>query len=153
MTLSCADNVIKKQVVEVKQGKNGKGEFSLDGPQLVEPGDYRARAVFEGTPELGGGSAESDSFSIRYPGLRKGAGGKDVAVFNKLLAKQGYATSQGSKYTQITAWAVLAFRKVHGMSRVQSATSGIFKTLAEGKGAYEVQHPGAGRYAEVSLVK
>lgn len=153
LTLSRAGNAVKQQVVEVKPGKNGEGEFSLDGPQLIEPGDYKARAVFEGTPELGGGSAESNSFSIRYPGLKKGDGGKDVAVFNELLAKQGYATSHGKKYTQVTAWGVLAFRKVHGMSRIQSAPSGIFKTLAEGKGAYEVQHPGAGRHAEVSLAK
>jgi hypothetical protein len=151
--VSRADHTLKDQVVEVKQAKNGDGEFQLRSPQLIEPGDYKARAVFEGTPELGGASAESNSFSIRYPALKKGSGGHDVAVFNNLLAKQGYATSSGSKYTQITAWAVLAFRKVHGMSRVQSATSGIFKTLAEGKGAYQVQHPGAGRHAEVSLAK
>ena len=48
---------------------------------------------------------------------------------------------------------MLAFRKVHGMARTEGATSGIFKTLAEGKGAYEVQHPGAGRHAEISLAK
>jgi lipoprotein-anchoring transpeptidase ErfK/SrfK len=153
VVVSRADHTLKDQVVEVKQAKNGDGEFQLRSPRLIQPGDYKARAVFEGTPELGGASAESNSFSIRYPALKKGNGGHDVAVFNKLLAKQGYATSHGSKYTQTTAWAVLAFRKVHGMSRIQSATSGIFRTLAEGKGAYEVQHPGAGRHAEVSLSK
>jgi lipoprotein-anchoring transpeptidase ErfK/SrfK len=153
VVVSRADHTLKDQIVEVKQAKNGDGEFQLRSPRLIQPGDYKARAVFGGTPELGGASAESNSFSIRYPALKKGNGGSDVAVFNKLLAKQGYATSHGSKYTQITAWAVLAFRKVHGMSRIQSATSGIFKTLAEGKGAYEVQHPGAGRHAEVNLAK
>jgi lipoprotein-anchoring transpeptidase ErfK/SrfK len=153
VAVSRADHTLKDQVVKVKQAKNGDGEFRLRSPRLIRPGDYKARAVFEDTPELGGASAESNSFSIRYPALKKGNGGHDVAVFNNLLAKQGYATSHGSKYTQITAWAVLAFRKVHGMSRIQSATSGIFKTLAEGKGAYEVQHPGAGRHAEVNLAK
>ena len=153
VTLSRADNDVAKEVVDVKEGKDGKGEFELQSPKLIEPGDYKARAVYAGSDQLGGGSAESNAFSIRYPGLKKGNKGAEVAVFNNLLAKQGYATSHGKKYTQITAWGVLAFRKVGGMTRVQSATSSIFKTLAEGKGAYEVQHPGAGRHAEVNLAK
>ena len=153
VSLSRGGAAIKDQVVDVKQGKNGEGEFRLKTPRLVEPGDYRGAAKFEGTPELGGAAAESKSFDIRYPSLHKGDGGHDVSVFNNLLAKQGYATSHGHKYTKITAWGVLAFRKVHGMSRIQSASSGIFKTLAEGRGAYEVQHPGAGRHAEVNLAK
>lgn len=153
VTLSRGNDTLKKQVVDVKQDKDGKGEFKLGGPKLIEPGNYKAQAAYEGSDQLGAGSAESKGFTIRYPGLRKGKRGPEVAVFNKLLAKQGYATSHGKKYTQITAWGVLAFRKVHGMSRVGSSTSQIFKTLAEGKGAYEVQHPGAGRHAEVNLAK
>ena len=120
---------------------------------MVEPGDYRARVKFDGSAGAGAAEAQSNPFSVRYPGLRKGDKGPEVALYNNLLAKQGYATSSGKKYTQITAWATLAFRKVQGMSRVQSSTSGIFKTLAEGKGAYQLQHPGAGRHAEVSLAK
>jgi lipoprotein-anchoring transpeptidase ErfK/SrfK len=153
VSLSHGGNAIKDRVVDVKQGKKGAGEFELRSPRLVEPGDYRGGAKYDGTPELGGASADSNPFAIRYPSLHKGDGGHEVAVFNNLLAKQGYATSHGHKYTQITAWGVLAFRKVHGISRIESATSGIFKTLAEGKGAYEVQHPGAGRHAEVNLSK
>jgi lipoprotein-anchoring transpeptidase ErfK/SrfK len=153
VTLANGDKAVKSQVVEVKQAKNGEGEFHLKGPQMVEPGDYRARVKFEGSSAAGAAETQSNPFSIRYPSLKKGSKGAEVALLNNLLAKQGYATSSGKKYTQITAWGVLAFRKVNGMSRVQSATSGIFKTLAEGRGGYNVQHPGAGRHAEVSLAK
>jgi lipoprotein-anchoring transpeptidase ErfK/SrfK len=153
ITLAIGDHAIKQQVVEVKQAKNGKGEFHLKGPQMAEPGDYRARVKFDGSSTAGAAEVQSNPFSVRYPSLRKGNKGADVALLNNLLAKQGYATSSGKKYTQVTAWGVLAFRKVNGMSRVQNATSGIFRTLAEGKGAYQVQHPGAGRHAEVSLAK
>ena len=153
VTLSNGDHVVKQQIVEVEQGKDGEGEFHLKGPQMVEPGNYKASAAWPGSNTIAPAFAESNGFSVRYPGLKKGNKGPEVALLNKLLAKQGYATSSGKKYTQITAWGVLAFRKVNGMSRVQSATSGIFKTLAEGKGAYQVQHPGAGRHAEVSLAK
>ena len=153
ITLATGDKVVKQQVVEVKQGKKGDGEFHLKGPQMVEPGDYRARLRFDGSATAGAAEAQSNPFSIRYPGLRKGDKGPEVALYNKLLSKQGYATSSGKKFTQITAWATLAFRKVQGMSRIQSSSSGIFKTLAEGRGAYKLEHPGAGRHAEVSLAK
>jgi lipoprotein-anchoring transpeptidase ErfK/SrfK len=153
VTIASGDKAVKQQVVEVKQAKNGEGEFHLKGPQMVEPGDYRARVKFDGSAGAGAAEAQSNPFSIRYPGLRKGDNGPDVALYNKLLAKQGYATSSGRKFTQITAWATLAFRKVHGMSRVQTSSSGIYKTLAEGRGAYDVQHDGAGRHAEVNLAK
>jgi lipoprotein-anchoring transpeptidase ErfK/SrfK len=153
VTIAAGDNAIKQQVVEVKQAKGDEGEFHLKGPAMVAPGDYRARVAFAGSAVAGAAEAHSNPFSVRYPSLRKGDKGPEVALLNNLLQKQGYATSSGKKYTQITAWGVLAFRKVNGMSRVQSATSGIFRTLAEGKGAYNVQHPGAGRHAEVSLAK
>jgi hypothetical protein len=153
VAIAAGDKTVKQQVVEVKQAKNGEGEFHLKGPKMVEPGDYRARVKFEGSAGAGAAEAQSNPFSIRYPGLRKGDKGPEVGLYNKLLAKQGYATSSGKKFTQITAWATLAFRKVHGMSRIQSSSSGIYKTLAEGKGAYEVKHGGAGRHAEVSLSK
>jgi hypothetical protein len=154
VSISRGDHALKSQPVEVKSSKHGEvGEFRLRGPKVIQPGNYHADAAYHGTPELGDAEAHSKSFGPRYPSLHKGSGGSEVNLFNKLLAKQGYATSHGKKYTQTTAWGVLAFRKVHGMSRIESASSGIFKTLAEGHGAYEVQHPGAGKHAEVNLAK
>jgi L,D-transpeptidase catalytic domain len=154
VSISRGDRVLKSQVVEVKASKKGDdGKFQLRGPKVIKPGNYHADASFAGTPELGAAEAHTKSFGPRFPSLHKGSGGSEVNLFNKLLARQGYATSHGKKYTQTTAWGVLAFRKVHGMSRVQSASSGIFKTLAEGRGAYDVQHPGAGKHAEVNLSK
>jgi lipoprotein-anchoring transpeptidase ErfK/SrfK len=154
VTITRGDKVIKKQVVNVHADKQGDaGDFHLRSPKLIQPGNYKATAAYYGNDQLNGSNAESKGFTPRYPSLNKGNRGSEVNLFNRLLAKQGYATSHGKKYTQTTAWGVLAFRKVHGMKRVQSATSGIFKALAEGRGAYEVQHPGAGKHAEVSLAK
>jgi L,D-transpeptidase catalytic domain len=153
VTIGTGDKAVKQQVVGVKQAKNGDGEFHLKGPQMVEPGDYRARVGFGGSAGAGAAETQSDPFSIRYPSLNKGNKGADVALYNKLLAQQGYATSSGKKFTQITAWATLAFRKVNSMSRIQRASGGIFRTLAEGRGGYNMQHDGAGRHAEVSLSK
>jgi hypothetical protein len=154
VTIWRGDHAIKDQVVDVGASHQGKvGEFHLRSPKLVEPDSYSATAVYEGSAELARSEAQSHEFGLRYPALHKGNRGPEVNLFNELLARQGYATSHGKKYTQTTGWAVMAFRKVHGMSRIESATSGIFKTLAEGQGAYDVQNPGAGRHAEVNLAR
>jgi hypothetical protein len=154
VTFSRDDHVLKDQVVGVHAAKKGEvGEFHLRSPRLIVPGNYKAHAVYEGSAELARAEAATEGFRPRYPSLHKGNRGPEVSVFNDLLARRGYATSHGKKYTQTTGWGVLAFRKVHEMSRIQSSTSGIFKTLAEGRGAYDVQHPGAGRHAEVNLAK
>jgi lipoprotein-anchoring transpeptidase ErfK/SrfK len=142
------DKVIKKQLLAVTKGEGDSGHFQLRSPVLVHPGHYVATAEVAGKPELG---ARSHKFKVKYPSLHHGSKGKDVKVFNRLLDKQGYVPSRGRKYSSRTGRAVLAYRKVHGMARITRATSGIFKKLAGGKGAYKLKHPGAGRHAEVSI--
>jgi lipoprotein-anchoring transpeptidase ErfK/SrfK len=148
VTLFRGDKVIKKQLLAVTKGEGDSGHFQLRSPVLVHPGHYVATAEVAGKPELG---ARSHKFKVKYPSLHHGSKGKDVKVFNRLLDKQGYVPSRGRKYSSRTGRAVLAYRKVHGMARITRATSGIFKKLAGGKGAYKLKHPGAGRHAEVSI--
>jgi lipoprotein-anchoring transpeptidase ErfK/SrfK len=149
VTLFRGDKVLKKQLVAVKQGKEGDGgHFQVRSPVLVQPGHYVATAQVAGNPQL---SARSHKFKVKYPSLHHGSKGKDVKVFNRLLDKQGYVPSRGRKYSARTGRAVLAYRKVHGMARITRSTSGIFKKLASGKGAYKLKHPGAGRHAEVNI--
>jgi lipoprotein-anchoring transpeptidase ErfK/SrfK len=148
VTLFKGDRELKTELVAVKQGEGDAGHFQLRSPVLVKPGHYVATAELAGNPQVG---ARSHKFKVKYPSLHHGSKGKDVKVFNRLLDKQGYVPSRGRKYSSRTGRAVLAYRKVHGMAPITRATSGIFKKLAGGKGAYKLKHPGAGRHAEVSI--
>ena len=147
VTLLRGDRTVKQKIVSVTRGEGDAGHFEFRGPVLVEPGHYEAVAQLAG----GGATARSGKFKISYPGLHKGSRGKDVKIFNRLLDKQGYVPSNGRRFTGRTGRAVLAYRKVHGMAKTTRATSGIFKTLADGRGAYKLKHPGAGRHVEVSI--
>jgi L,D-transpeptidase catalytic domain len=147
VTLLRGDRTVKKQVVSVTRGEGDAGHFEFRGPVLVKPGHYEAIAQLAG----GGATARSGTFKISYPGLHKGSRGKDVKIFNRLLDRQGYVPSNGRRFTARTGRAVLAYRKVHGMAKTPTATPGIFKTLADGRGAYKLRHPGAGRHVEVSI--
>ena len=148
VTLFRGDNAIKKQLLEVKQGEGTAGHFQLRSPVLVKPGRYVATAQVAGNPQL---SARSHKFKVKYPALHHGSKGKDVKVLNRLLDKQGYVPSRGRKYSARTARAVLAYRKVHRMAPITRSTSGMFRKLASGKGAYKLKHPGAGKHAEVNI--
>jgi hypothetical protein len=147
VTVLRGERAVKKEIVSVTRGEGDAGHFEFRGPVLVEPGHYEAIAQVAG----GGATARSGKFKISYPGLHNGSRGKDVKIFNRLLGKQGYVPSGGRRFTARTARAVLAYRKVHGMAKTTRATPGIFKTLADGRGAYKLRHPGADRHVEVSI--
>jgi lipoprotein-anchoring transpeptidase ErfK/SrfK len=151
MTLQRGKRTIDKEVLQVTHAGHNAGQFSYKGPVLVAPGHYQATAELDGSTTLSDASARTRTFKIRYPSLHKGRRGKDVRIFNHLLDKQGYVPSRGRRYTQRTGRAVLAYRKVHKKARITRATSGIFKTLADGRGAYKLEYPGGGRHVEVSV--
>jgi lipoprotein-anchoring transpeptidase ErfK/SrfK len=142
---------VKKEVVPVTHGGGNSGRFKLKGPRMIEPGHYVATASLDGNTMLKASSARSRVFKVKYPSLNKGNRGKHVKLFNRLLDRQGYVPSKGKKFTDRTARAVLAYRKVHGMPRITRATSGIFKTVADGRGTYKLKYPGAGKHAEVNI--
>jgi len=151
VALERGSKTVKKEVVPVTHAGGDTGQFDLKSPALVEPGHYVATAELDGNTMLGAASAQSEKFKPRYPSLHRGERGKDVKLFNRLLDKQGYVPSNGRRFSERTGRAVLAYRKVHGMARTTRGTSGIYKTIAGGRGAYKLKYPGAGKHAEVSI--
>ena len=151
VALERGTKTVKKEIVAVTHAEGDAGHFTLKSPALVEPGHYVATAELDGNAKLSDASARSDKFKLRYPSLNRGDRGKDVKLFNRLLDKQGYVPSDGRSFTERTGRAVLAYRKVHGMARTTRGTSGIYKTLADGRGTYKLKYPKAGKHAEVSI--
>jgi hypothetical protein len=147
------DTVLKKTpyVHRVKGKKFGR--FQLRSKPLVESGKYRVRAHKAATATQDGASAKSKSFGLTYQDLDPGDSGPAVVLFNELLRKQGYYDTDKGSYGSHTERAVMAFRKVNGMARNFQATPGIFKTLAAGKGAFNLKYPNAGKHVEVDISK
>jgi len=133
-------------------GKDGKiGRFDIRSPKVIEPGDWRIRANKLATPEQKGDLAASRGVEVDYPDLDPGDHGKNVKLLNKLLAKKAYHTAHGSSYGSATGRAIMAYRKVNGMSRTQNATPGIFQKLAAGKGGFHLKWEGGGKHVEADL--
>ena len=140
----------KHQTIRRVPGRN-QGRFKIRSKRLIEDGSYRVRAQKDASPNQEGFQAESKKVGISYPDLDPGMNSSFVALFNNLLGDQAYYTSSGSSYGSATGRAVLAYRKVNGMSRTTNATPAIFRTLANGNGAFKLKYPGAGKHVETDL--
>jgi lipoprotein-anchoring transpeptidase ErfK/SrfK len=127
------------------------GGFKLRTGSLVRPGTYRVRAIKRATPAQAAARAKAPAFSLHYPDLDPGSSGDAVEIFNALLRKRGYYTTDNAAYGSHTERAVMAFRKVNGMSRSWNATPGNFRRIAGGGGEFNLRHPSAGRHVEVDI--
>jgi lipoprotein-anchoring transpeptidase ErfK/SrfK len=130
---------------------HNSGRVKMRTKHLIKPAHYRGVAIHKPTQNIPHAKTGSKSFTVRYRSLNGGT--SDAAgIFNDLLNHDGYANApNGRSYNDATRRAVLAFRKVNGMARITSATSGIFKRLADRRGRFKPKYPGAGRHVEVDI--
>jgi hypothetical protein len=150
--ISHQGKTIKRRSLKVHQvGHNDVGKVKLKSQRLLKSGSYRVRALHKETPAQQGDHKASHRFHVSYPDLDPGQRNGDVSLFNRLLRNEGYYVSLGSKYSDATQRAVMAFRKVNNMSRSWNASPAIFRRLADRKGGFNLKYPGAGRHVEVDI--
>ncbi len=152
MRIGKGGDTVAKSTPYVHQVKGKKyGRVKLQSKALLEPGKYIARVSKAPTGQQAGGVAHSKKFSLKYVDLDPGDRGPAVKLFNELLRHEGYYDTDGHTYGSHTGRAVLAFRKVNGMERIENANPTIFKMLAEGKGAFKPKYGGSGKHVEVDI--
>ena len=72
-------------------------------------------------------------------------------VLQRALGALHYAVPQSGYFDEATADAVIAYRKVTGLSRVGYADAGMLRRLSHGEGAFHVRFPQDGRHVEADL--
>lgn len=85
--------------------------------------------------------------------LRVGMHGPAVLLLQDELARLRYAVPVSGRFDAATGRAVLAFRKVVGLERIESANAGVFQRLQHGAGHFKVRYPGDGKHVEGDLSK
>jgi len=85
--------------------------------------------------------------------LRVGMHGPRVLLLQDELARLHYAVPVSGHFDAATGRAVLAFRKVVGLERIESANAGVFQRLQHGAGHFKVRYPGDGKHVEGDLSK
>jgi hypothetical protein len=140
---------IASKKVAVLTSKSG-GYFVL-GYKARRAGHITVRASHRATAELATLVAKGRGVDVLPLRASPGSKGLAVRVLQTKLKALGYVTGQKGVYDARTARAVLAFRKVTGMARIQTATSDVFRKLAKGAGHYPVRFPKQGKHVEADL--
>jgi hypothetical protein len=76
-----------------------------------------------------------------------------VRLLQDELARLRYEVPVNGRFDEATGRAVLAFRKVVGLERIESANAGVFQRLRKGAGHFHVRYPGDGDHVEGDLSK
>jgi L,D-transpeptidase-like protein len=137
--------VLRREVGLRRRGDHA--EFSLRFTPR-QAGYYTVKARHPQTDAQRAFAASSVRVGVVKPRARRGASGLKVKLLNYALRRQAYVAPGGSRFTEATGRAVLAFRKVNGMSRTQSANKAVYSKLFRGKGTFKLKHPNAGKHVE-----
>lgn len=114
----------------VPMGASGRFKATFVVPQA---GSYRARAVLD-APDLLPGRAATASSVTPLPDLGSGAHGIFVALLERRLVQLHYhLVGVDDAFDYRTADAVMAFRKVQGMARLQTVDAATWRALGTPK--------------------
>ena len=143
------DKLLTKKA-KVRKGKRGRGRF-VSRIRLRRGGKYAVSARLPGTNRLQGDRTIRKDWKVRYPSISGGECSRAVQGFKGALRRIGYVPGGGSCFSSRTARAVIAYRKVNGMSRNSHAGKALVKRIFSGDGGYRVKHRQAGDHAEVDI--
>jgi L,D-transpeptidase catalytic domain len=142
---------IASKQVTVRAGKGGAAGVFVLGYRARRPGHITVRASHRATARLATLVAKGRGVDVLPLRARPGSKGLAVRVLQRKLKGLGYVTGAAGLYDARTARAVLAFRKVTGMTRTQDATKDVFRRLAHGGGRFRVRFPRQGHHVEADL--
>ena len=137
--------------VALAPSSSGRAGFALVPFTSGRTGRVVVRATHTATPEVKTLVARRVQVRILAPSARPGARGPLVRLLQRGLAARGYVTGRTGLYDARTARAVLAFRKVTGMTRTDVASGAVFSRLARGGGRFRVRFPSHGKHVEADL--
>jgi lipoprotein-anchoring transpeptidase ErfK/SrfK len=127
---------------------NRRGKFKTKF-YVAKPGAYRARAVFDDDDHLPG-KAVSQASKTPMPYLRAGSRGLVVFLLERRLVALHYRLAGVDKRFDFrTADAVMAFRKVQGLARVNTVDTKVWHKLAFPRHP-KVRLKAKGRHVEVN---
>jgi lipoprotein-anchoring transpeptidase ErfK/SrfK len=114
-------------------------------------GRLTVRASHRATAAQAAMVAKRRQVLVVTPHAAPGARGPTVRLLQSRLATLGYAVSRSGTFDASTARAVVAYRKVRGMSRVAVASRSVLRGLLAGRGTFKARHPEHGKHVEVDL--
>jgi peptidoglycan hydrolase-like protein with peptidoglycan-binding domain len=135
----------------VKPGASGKaGHFKVSLSTKVS-GPVTVRVTKEASATQVGINAPAQHVLVLPGHVTPGATGNAVRVLQRQLKALGYVPGRRGTYDARTGRAVLAFRKISGLSRTSIADRAFFRRMANGGGRFKIRYPGHGKHVEADL--
>jgi hypothetical protein len=143
--------VVKSESVGLAPSRNGtSGHFSVRYSSR-SAGKLKVTAVHAASPQQLQLVAAPKQVAVVAPSAGTGSQGMFVSLIQSRLAALHFAVPQDGVYDQLTANAVLAYRKVRGWDRIFTLDGGVVRGLLDGVGGFQVRYPGQGRHVEADL--
>ena len=115
------------------------------------PGRLAIKASHKATATVPTLRAKTLRMSVVRAYAGPGSRGPAVALLQAKLAAMHYVVPRSGVYDAGTGRAIMAWRKVAGLSRTYIATADVFSGLLKGRGQFKVRHPGDGRHVEARI--
>ncbi|HYG70910.1 MAG TPA: L,D-transpeptidase family protein [Actinomycetota bacterium] len=131
---------------------NANGRYAATF-RIMEPGTYRARAIFSGL-DLVRARAVTDASSTPLPSLSSGSRGVFVELLEERLVELDYrlVDERDGRFDFRTGDAVIAFHKVNRMARTGSVDVATWRALADPV-VFRPEHDWRGLHLEVDQTR
>ena len=136
--------------VALRPAAGGAGVILLSY-RPTRPGTLKVTATHAASPAMGGFVAKARSVDVIPRRVLPSSGAASIRALQRRLRRLGYVTGARGSFDARTARAVLAFRKVTGMARTTSASTGVMRAIARGRGGFRIRFPKHGRHIEADL--
>ncbi|MFP5364477.1 MAG: L,D-transpeptidase [Thermoleophilia bacterium] len=136
--------------VALQPAAGGAGAILLSY-RPARPGTLKITATHAASPAMGAFVAKARSVDVIPRRVLPSSGAASIRALQRRLRRLGYVTGARGSFDARTARAVLAFRKVTGMARTTSASTGVMRAIARGRGGFRIRFPRHGRHIEADL--
>lgn len=145
--------VVFARDLEVAPAPSGDtGAFHLDYTS-ARSGTLAITLTHPQTPEQGYGTAGSRTVRALSSSVAPGERGSSVATLQLELRDLHYALAVTGQFDGATSDAVVAYRKLTGLSREVLVDSRMVRWLGEGIGGFRVRYPHHGQHVEADLTR
>jgi peptidoglycan hydrolase-like protein with peptidoglycan-binding domain len=138
--------------VSVLAGSGGTGRFEV-GFTSKYAGLLQVRVGHAATAEQSAFSARLSGVRYVHADLGLGAQDESVRLLQSELNALHYAVPLTGVFDEGTGQALVAYRKMTGLSRIPYAGTQVFDLLARHAGSFHVRYRGDGRHVEANLTR
>jgi peptidoglycan hydrolase-like protein with peptidoglycan-binding domain len=138
--------------VAILRSADGQGRFILRLP-TARTGTVAVSVSHAATPTMAAFSTTAPRLRVLSAKMSQGARGPGVWFLQRRLSHLHYAVPESGVYEAGTENAVIAYRKMLGLSRISSTGAGVISGLERGAGLFRVRFPRDGKHVEADLAK